>query len=609
MHDFDPMPVWLDVSDLDSLADIPEPAAFAAAWLRLQCRMMTGLRQGVVVIAAAGDSAFQPIAVWPEPLRIESDLEEVAELALRQRRGVIRRHADAHSGDWHALALPLIFEHEVGGVVAFRSAHCRDDELPIRMRQLQWGSAWLEWRLQSLGASAGARMSGMRDLVTAALHPPGLPAAAQAVARRLADDLNCEQVAIGFFGGLHIRLCALARTPDFEAVSTSVKGLAAAMEEAVDQRTPIVFPEPPERSPRIVRAHSAWVERQGTGTLCTLPLAEGGHPIGALTLERAAGRSFRADELVLFERLAALIGPLLAAKRRDDRRIGFKLIESARNGLAARLGVRLLWLKLAALGFLGLLILSTFIQGEYRVRASATLEGIIQRSVAASVDGHVATSTVRVGDIVEAGELLVTLDDSDLRLEQRRLDGERHMLERQYSESLARDDRASVRRLVARLTQNAARRTLLEQQLAETRIRAPFSGLLISGDLTRSLGSPVSQGQVLFQIAPIGAYRVRLMVDEQDLPNLRVGQAGRLSLRGLSMPPMPIHVTKITAISRPLKGRNVFDVESLLDETPADLRPGMAGIAKIDIARRRLIWIWTHRFVHWARRGLWLWWG
>jgi hypothetical protein len=35
----------------------------------------------------------------------------------------------------------------------------------------------------------------------------------------------------------------------------------------------------------------------------------------------------------------------------------------------------------------------------------------------------------------------------------------------------------------------------------------------------------------------------------------------------------------------------------------------MHGVAKIDIDRRRTIWIWTRSFLDWARLMLWRWFG
>jgi hypothetical protein len=33
----------------------------------------------------------------------------------------------------------------------------------------------------------------------------------------------------------------------------------------------------------------------------------------------------------------------------------------------------------------------------------------------------------------------------------------------------------------------------------------------------------------------------------------------------------------------------------------------MAGIAKIEVERRQLLWIWTHRMVDWLRLWAWSW--
>ena len=37
------------------------------------------------------------------------------------------------------------------------------------------------------------------------------------------------------------------------------------------------------------------------------------------------------------------------------------------------------------------------------------------------------------------------------------------------------------------------------------------------------------------------------------------------------------------------------------------LRPGMEGVGKISIDRRKLIWVWTHKAVDWLRLQIWKW--
>ena len=64
---------------------------------------------------------------------------------------------------------------------------------------------------------------------------------------------------------------------------------------------------------------------------------------------------------------------------------------------------------------------------------------------------------------------------------------------------------------------------------------------------------------------------------------------------------------KITPVSTAREGRNYFRVEATLERTPANLRPGMEGVGKIEIGRRRLIWIWTRQAVNWVRLQIWTW--
>jgi hypothetical protein len=69
----------------------------------------------------------------------------------------------------------------------------------------------------------------------------------------------------------------------------------------------------------------------------------------------------------------------------------------------------------------------------------------------------------------------------------------------------------------------------------------------------------------------------------------------------------PLVVDKITPVSTAKEGRNYFRVEARLKSTSERLRPGMEGVGKITIDRRKLIWIWTHELIDWLRLTLWSW--
>ena len=137
---------------------------------------------------------------------------------------------------------------------------------------------------------------------------------------------------------------------------------------------------------------------------------------------------------------------------------------------------------------------------------------------------------------------------------------------------------------------------------------APFAGVVVSGDLSQSLGAPVEQGQVLFEVAPLQDYRVKLQADERDIGVIQIGQKGDLILNSLPEKHFPLTVERITPVSTAKEGRNYFLVEAKLDKVSEHLRPGMEGFSKINIDRRKLIWIWTHDLLDWVRLWLWSWW-
>ena len=146
-----------------------------------------------------------------------------------------------------------------------------------------------------------------------------------------------------------------------------------------------------------------------------------------------------------------------------------------------------------------------------------------------------------------------------------------------------------------------------KQQLARTQLRAPLDGLVISGDWSRSLGVPVSRGQLMFEIAPPGEYRVAIEVSDREISQIAVGQPGELILSALPRRPVRLSVTGVTTLAAEETKVPVFRVEAMLAEAAPDIRPGMEGTAKVTAGERQRWWIWTHALTDWLRLQLWRW--
>jgi multidrug resistance efflux pump len=182
---------------------------------------------------------------------------------------------------------------------------------------------------------------------------------------------------------------------------------------------------------------------------------------------------------------------------------------------------------------------------------------------------------------------------------------QRGQLLKEYHQALAGYDRAEVAILNTKRAQVEAQLRLAEQQLARVTLVAPLSGLIVKGDLSQALGSPVTRGEVLYEVAPTDEYRVVLKVNERDIGLVSLGQRGQLKLSGIPDQTITITIDRLMPVSATEEGLNYFRVEAVMDNHSDLMRPGMEGISKIEIGREKLLWIWTRRLVDWLRLFVW----
>jgi multidrug efflux pump subunit AcrA (membrane-fusion protein) len=181
-------------------------------------------------------------------------------------------------------------------------------------------------------------------------------------------------------------------------------------------------------------------------------------------------------------------------------------------------------------------------------------------------------------------------------------------LQREQREALAGHERSRVRILQAQSEQLRAELELVEMKLARSRVIAPLHGVIVSGDLTQSLGAPLKRGEELFKIAPLENYRVMLQVDERDIGAIQIGQSGKLRLAGYPHLEHAFSVTRILPLPTAVEGSYLFTLEAELDQVSEQLRPGLQGMAKIDVGRRSLLWLAGSRLGDWLQLQLWRWW-
>jgi RND family efflux transporter MFP subunit len=588
-----------------------DAAEFCASWLAILCAQIGRANGALLLVGPEADGAFRPAAVWPDAARNMQYLAPAAEKALNERRGVLLpRDAKAAAREPGAL---VGYPIEVSGTL--RAALALDlsgpePALQQALRLVHWASAWLvdQFRQQDL-RERDARLSRLAlaaDLVATALQEQRFAPSALAVANELAGRLSCDRVSIGLDASGSVEVKAISHNASFDPKTNLVRLIGEAMDEVLDLDATIVYPAPGEDAAAAM-AHAELAREFKDTALCSVPLLQDGRAIGVLTLERGRGERFDAATVEVCQTAGMLLGPILGLKRDNERGAWERARETAAGGARALFGPRHPGAKLlAALAVLAVAFLAVA-AGEYRISAKTVIEGEVQRAAVAPFEGYIAESRVRAGDRVAKGQLVARLDERDLRLERNRLESEREQLLGRHRQALAAADRAQMAMVAAQIGQADAQLSLVEDKLSRAALLAPFDGVVVSGDLSQLLGTPVEQGKVLFQIAPLDAYRVILEVDERDIAQVRVGQPGELALSGIPDQKLRFAVKQITPVSTSEDGRNYFRVEAQLDDASARLRPGMEGVGKIAAGSRKLVWIWTHPLVDWLRLAAWKW--
>ncbi len=223
--------------------------------------------------------------------------------------------------------------------------------------------------------------------------------------------------------------------------------------------------------------------------------------------------------------------------------------------------------------------------------------------VSSRIAGHVSSIDVRIGDEVEAGQVMAQIDDTVIRRQiretkaglqatrasvasaevateaaQRDLERARGLansgaiaqqeLDDLRTSARMRDSEQALSR--ARQSEASARIAILQEDLQDVEIRAPFAGTIARRDVDP--GTFVQPGSPMLRLVADEPLRVRFRVPEYELSGLEIGQSLRLSSRARSE---VVPLGEITRWSGEVSATDrTLTVEGVIT-TPGSLRPGM----------------------------------
>lgn len=578
---------------------------FSQQWLEIVCAQLPGAESAVFMIPEQKSGQLLPLAKWPASLSQYGEFSPVVEYVLKKREKAYFPNSVENDEQLYDLfALPMLVDSNLIGILVVKVRNQYAQHQESTFYSLQQSIKWLTLARpgQSQNDDFYNRVVG---LLATSFEQQDYRQALIAMVTELTHTFACDRVAYAEYEGHYCHIAALSNSASLDDRSNLVQKITNAMDEAVEQDKAIIYPD--DSSPLIQRAHQELARKFGSGSICTVPLVHDGKKFGAITLLRNEENPFDLRTRQLCEQTFALLTPYLALRRDSEKSAPLKIAAATKKSLQTLFGIRYLKTKLAAITVALTIAAGSMLQGDFRVSADTVLEGKIQRVVAAPFSGYLLSSSVRAGDTVAKGDLMASLNDTDIQLEMTKLKGELQKVRNEYREAQSSRDLVKVSVVKEQINQINAEINLAKQQLQRIQLTAPFDGVVIEGDLSESLGAPVERGEPLFKIAPLEGYRIILKVDESDISHIQQGQSGSMILSSLSEQVFPLTVEKITVAAQADNGANIFRVEASLTEATDMLRPGMQGVAKIDIGQQKLIWIWTREITDWLRLWLWSW--
>lgn len=292
---------------------------------------------------------------------------------------------------------------------------------------------------------------------------------------------------------------------------------------------------------------------------------------GGLLIFRSA--PFKQHEMVLLERLMEAYGHAWAALGRTDKRTS-RLLRLSRSG-------RVKALVGAALAG------AMFIPVHVSVLAPAEVASIDPVVVSAPSAGVVKKIYVKPNQAVSKGDLLFSLDDTDIRSKYEVARKEAALAQADYHRAAQKafgdmESRAQLKLLDARVKQKQLEMNYLRDLLDRINIKAEQDGIAVFNDVNDWIGKPVDVGQKVMILADAKQAELDALMRVGDTILLKIGNPVKLFLNNDPTHPVAAKIYRISYdTARGQDGSLGFTVKAKFDRGVPLPRIGLKGTAKI----------------------------
>lgn len=215
----------------------------------------------------------------------------------------------------------------------------------------------------------------------------------------------------------------------------------------------------------------------------------------------------------------------------------------------------------------------TSVEATVSTTSSGTVTAEQQAVLGFSAQGRIASVAVKLGDRVQAGQILAQLENADLKA-----------ILRDSETDLRRVEKLFQAGLVSRKAMDDARKnfTVAQSNLDKAVIRAPFTGMVTEVHLEVGESSQLQSTTVPIRLIDLKPRLVKGEIDEIDLPKVKTGALARVKIMALSSRSIPATVTRVVPfISTTKEQDRTSQIELKLSDSPE--LPPVGASADIEV--------------------------
>ncbi len=442
------------------------------------------------------------------------------------------------------------------------------------------------------------------DLLTQINETPHFIEGAMTLCNEVASKHHCQRVSFGHIESGYIELKAISHMEKFERKMDIVQSLEKVMEETYDQDAEITLPAA-ENISTVNREHQYFSQKNATKYLVSLPVRDKDNRIGVITCERNH-RAFSDEEIRGLRIVLNQLGEPLTRLKKQDRWFGARWLDSTKEQLGRIVGYEHTWAKLVTVLLSSMLLYGLLGNWHYRVESPFIVRTNDLSYIPAPFDGYIQSTRIDIGDEVSRNQTLLQLDTEELLLQEGEVLADYSRYAREEDKARASNALSDMRIATALKDQSQAKLMQLRYNLNNATIKAPFSGIIVEGELKKMQGAPVKKGDVLFKVAASDELYLEINVPEVDIHEVQLGTNAEVAFVSQPDQKFPVRITRIHPSSTINQDSNNFIIEAEFTENLENWwRPGMSGVAKIDVGDRNIFWILTHRTVDFFRMYFW----